>query len=59
MDEKDLTIQKLKSDHSKEMAKLSNRIIELAGEACFLCMKCGIERQCEECRVHKIKEEVS
>lgn len=54
MDEKDAVIQEMR----KEMARLSNRLVEVVGEACVMCLKYTQIQNCIECRIHKIKEDL-
>jgi len=54
MDDKDLMIQRMR----REMARLSNKVAEAAAEACLICMKSGEIRDCKDCRIHKLREEM-
>ena len=49
MSEQDLQIQQLRRD----VAKWKNRAVEVASIACMKCQW----KECERCRVQKIKEE--
>ena len=57
MDDKDLTIQRMRSD----LAKWKNRTHEAASECCERCemiFKHSTEKTpCEDCRIKKIREE--
>lgn len=55
MDEKDMRIQQL----LKEAAKWKSRVLEVAEKACFECEEYQSPRDCEKCRVMKIKREAS
>ena len=57
MDEKDRLIQRLTQD----VARLKNRILEIAEKACFNCEEYvgRNEERCKECRVKRFKEEAT
>jgi len=51
MDEKDNRIQQL----TRDVAKWKNRAVEAAEKACFECER--LDKDCDTCRMKKIKEE--
>lgn len=57
MDDKDLTIQRMRQD----LGKWKNRTLEAACECCDRCEMIfnhsTEEKPCEDCRIRKIKEE--
>lgn len=61
MDDKDLTIQKMRND----LAKWRNRTLEAAFECCEKCDTISISkgtektRNCDECRIMRIREEAA